>query len=237
MRRSPLFEHRFQVVLVTIFALAGCDKDLIEDPEETSSAPDMSSAGASMVGNTGSGSMPGMDTAPEQSPDPQVQHQAMGDQWLSKADARSKSKWVYLDLDDRRYPAADAQEQGVWDIAFQRVKIKVNGGVSGPGPVKALAVDGPMAYEMLSVAPKEGYEMDKESPDGPDEDPFKEHGMVFGRWYEYDLQTHVVTPKARAFVVQTDQNRFFKIKVLDYYNEAKTSGHYSFQWSEIPAGR
>lgn len=235
MRLSTFFEHRVHLFAIALACFSGCDDDLIDDPGQSStSAPGTTNSGMNSMGNsTMPGSTPGM--MPGATPDPKVTHQQMGSEWVSKVNASSKSQWVYLDLDERRYPAADAQEQGAWDIAFQRVKVKLNGGVSGPGKVQAQAIDGATAYEMLQKAPSQGFGTDKMSEADPQTDPFKEQGMIFGRWYEYDQKTHVVMPKARAFVVQSGQNRFFKIKILNYYNEAKTSGHYTVQWSEIPS--
>ncbi|MEL7450695.1 MAG: PKD domain-containing protein [Pseudomonadota bacterium] len=56
-------------------------------------------------------------------------------------DATENEVWVYVDLD--RFAVVtptDALSDDSWDVAFQRFKVKVNGGVSGSGGVTVAAV-------------------------------------------------------------------------------------------------
>ena len=56
-------------------------------------------------------------------------------------DAADTDAWVYFNLTDNAvvYPA-QPQNSREWDIAFERFKIKVNGGVSGSGGVRVAAL-------------------------------------------------------------------------------------------------
>lgn len=220
MVRSRLLLAPFLASLA--LSVSACDDDLLDEQNGTESG--------------GSGSGEGATGGPGQGPqDPKVQHEKMGEQWSSQIDASNREEWVYLDLDDRVYPSADEQKQGLWDLSFQRVKVRVNGGVSGTGPVQGLFVEGPQAFESLSVAPAGPYTTDAKSQIDPSEDIFQNDGKVFGLWYNYATQGHVVTPKDRSYVIKTDKNQYFKVKITDYYNAAKTSGHYSIVWAPIAA--
>lgn len=203
-------------------ALGACDDDILDDPNGTENAD----TGSKQGGTGGPGEGP---------QDPKAQHEKMGELWTSHIDASNREEWVYLDLDDRIYPSADAQKQGVWDLSFQRVKVRVNGGVSGKGPVQGLFLEASQPFDSLNTAPAGPYSTDAKSQIDPSEDIFQNDGKVFGLWYDYATQGHVVTPKDRSYVIKTDKNQYFKLKITDYYNAAKTSGHYTIQWAPIAA--
>lgn len=203
--------------LFAMLALAlgcpGCDDDLVDSPNA----------------ETGLGSMP--DAPP--TPHPGVQHEQQGEMWRSRIDASDKTQWVFLDLDDRAYPNVDENKVGSWDLAFQRVKIHVNGGITGSGGVTGLFIEGADAFANTAAAPVGDYVTDVEANADPAEDIFGEDGRVFGFWYDYASQGHVVTPKARTYVVKSTEHRYFKLKITDYYNAARTSAHYTIEWQEI----
>lgn len=217
--------QRLTPILFLLSLSVGCGEDLIDQGKSASSTSGGSTAAPGAQGNT----QPAVE-----SPDPKVKHERDGDGYKSKLDATDRASWVYLDLDERAYPAADASEAGAWDLAFRRVNIRVNGGKSGSGNVGGKLVEGADAFDKMNQSPEGDFGSDKEVPIDPNTDPFGEAGLVFGFWYDYAPEGHVVTPKARTYVIQSNQGKVFKLQILDYYNEAKTSAHYTVRWAPLP---
>lgn len=148
-------------------------------------------------------------------------------------DATLADRWVHLRLDDGSAYAADAlqADAGDWDLAFQRFKVRVNGGVSGVGGVEVAVLTEP-TFEEVQTAPADGYLSDAPDADGDGEiEPVFE--SVAEGWYVYDSGTHTLSPRALVYVVQTHDGRFEKLEFLDYYDEAGSSGFPQIVHAEI----
>jgi len=147
----------------------------------------------------------------------------------------SYEDWIYLDLStkEEKTPNNPMASQG-WDLAFQRFDITLNGGVSGSGGVEVLAIQG-ADFDALTVAPATGYASDL--ADGTDEgnDPDLFFQSQSGNWYDYNSETHVLTPKDKTYVVHSVEGDYYKFRILGYYDMAGTSGHLSFQWGLLDA--
>ncbi|MEC8423514.1 MAG: HmuY family protein, partial [Myxococcota bacterium] len=124
-------------------------------------------------------------------------------------DVTSSSEWVYVDLDE----AGVVDESAGWDIKIQRYVVSFRDTVT-------VATVEDMAYEDLSTAPSDGYVAEF---DGAAELP----------WYDYDMSTHVLTPKAQVFVLDTDVG-YAKFEVLNYYHpDTGVSGHMSVRHASV----
>jgi hypothetical protein len=145
----------------------------------------------------------------------------------STVDASSMSEWIYLDLDaGAEVDAGDA----AWDLAFQRFLILVDGGVSGDAGVEVAILDG-ADFAGMTAAPTDGWITD--AADGDDEDA--EPDLALGGWYAYDPATHVLSPNDLVYVVRTGEGAYVKLQMLDYYDDAGTSGFPRFQWAPVGA--
>ena len=150
-----------------------------------------------------------------------------------RVDASDTEQWIYVDLDARaEVTPADPLDDAVWDLGFRRFHIVVNGGVSGSAGVAVAVVDGqPLdAVEAPDVA---AFVTDV--ADGADEDTLPDYVFSGGLdpWYAYDVVTHVLTPKARVFVVRTSAGALVKLAIDDYYDGAGGSGHPSLRYAGI----
>lgn len=150
-----------------------------------------------------------------------------------RVDASDTEPWIYVDLDARaEVTPADPLDDAVWDLGFRRFHIVVNGGVSGSAGVAVAVVDGqPLdAVEAPDVA---AFVTDV--ADGADEDTLPDYVFSGGLdpWYAYDVVTHVLTPKARVFVVRTSAGALVKLAIDDYYDGAGGSGHPSLRYAGI----
>ena len=132
--------------------------------------------------------------------------------------------WVYFDLDSG---SIVEESDPAWDLAMRRYVFALSGGVMGDGSVTAAPM-WEQSFADLSAAPTDGYLTD--TPDDDDED--KDPQYVLGEWYSYDSATHILSPADVVYVIATDEAHH-RFQVLDYYSEAGTSGHLSFQWGAI----
>jgi hypothetical protein len=146
-------------------------------------------------------------------------------------DATDEQAWRYLDLDSRRDDGAAAR----WDLGFSRFRVRTNGGASGDGGVQVAALAG-QDFDALKRAPDAGFRADQ--PDGA-EDTDTEPDNAFNSgpedWYDYNVMTHALTPRAITYVIASTEGRFYKLRIEDYYDSAGTPGFLSFRWAEIDA--
>lgn len=141
--------------------------------------------------------------------------------------ATSEEAWLYLDLD-----TGQTLEEGApgWDVAFQRYRIKSNGGISGDGGVQ-VAARWFQAFEDVTEAPAKGYVVDAEDSDDEDVDPdFAFLGP--DPWYLYG-EGHIVSPADVTYVVQTTEMGWVKVRMLAYYNDVGSAGYPKFQWGPV----
>ena len=143
-------------------------------------------------------------------------------------DATDAEAWQRLDLDGGR--SVDAG----WDLAFRRFFVRTNGGVSGTAGVQVAVAEG--AFEDVTRAPESGWSAAR--PDGEaddDEEPDTAFNDGEDDWYDYDPETHTLTPKDRVYVVSSSEGRFFKLQILGYYDDAGSPARLRFRWAEIAA--
>ncbi|MEM7674850.1 MAG: HmuY family protein [Myxococcota bacterium] len=166
--------------------------------------------------------------------------------YASQVDASDTDNWVYIRLADRQQvdPGEDPRTSTEWDIAFRRSNIKVNGGFSGIGGVEVSPIY-TADFMSVSQAPHRGYSTDWPkagvNPEQPDFINSDSTDFIFGRnngatqngWFNYDPRFHVLSPADIIFVVRTSGGQYFKLRLLDYYDQAGTPGFPTFRHSEI----
>lgn len=206
--------HRPTSLLVPLFfaglALPACAPDLQPGDDEASAADDN--------GDGGTG---------ELADDPQMDHESNGDHVITQVDATDAERWIYMDLESGRQVE---ESDGGWDLRFQRYQIAVNGGISGDGGIEVAWVADATIDKLVS-APADGWSTDAEDGDDEDEEP----DLAFADWYDYDAETHVLTPREGVYVVRTVDSDY-AVQILDYYSDAGTSGYPTFAWRDLNAG-
>lgn len=127
-------------------------------------------------------------------------------------------------------PTADSASTK-WDIGFRSTNIIINGGVNGPGKVEGQIVKNTL--EDITEAPASGYETDTET------------GDVFGDWYNYNPQTHIITAKPGfIFIIHTNDGKYVKMEILSFYKgmpadpdyETAEQRYYTFRYVVQPDG-
>ena len=149
-------------------------------------------------------------------------------------DATNEETWAYFSFAaGGTVTVEDALNSEAWDIGFQRTKVKLNGGISGPGMGSATMLT-ETTFEAVTAAPADGYREDTE--DTLAIVPQSEKG-----WYIYTgPPTHWILPlEDRVFVVKTADGTFAKVRFIGYYkdNENKQdSGFVTFEYVHQPDG-
>ncbi len=190
-------------------------------------APDLDPGGDDEAAEDDSGDGDGDGDVHDDLPDdPQMDHESSGDHIITQVDATDAEVWIYMDLESGRQVD---QGDDSWDLRFQRYNIAVNGGISGDADVGVAWV--PEAdLEGIDTAPASGWTTDAADGDDDDEEP----DLAFATWYDYDPETHILTPKSGVYVVRT-ADADYGVELLDYYSDAGTSGYPTFAWRLLDA--
>ena len=129
--------------------------------------------------------------------------------------ASDYDNWVYFEIDEGLEVFPGNPDDSIdWDLAFKRFNVKINGGISGTGGM-GVAVLPEEAYDSLTTAPTDGYITDEADAD---EDGVPE--LAFKDWYDYDMQTHLLSPADVVYVARSVEGAHFKIQFENYYDEA-----------------
>ena len=149
-------------------------------------------------------------------------------------DATNKETWAYFSFASGDVvEIEDAENSDAWDIGFQITKVKLNGGISGPGMGSAVMVT-ETTFEAVTEAPADGYKADTE--DTLAIVPQSEKG-----WYIYTgPPTHWILPlEDRVFVIKAADGTFAKVRFIGYYKDnenKKDSGFVTFEYAHQPDG-
>jgi len=124
--------------------------------------------------------------------------------------------WAYVNLDanvvvEPTDPATDTN----WDIAFNEAQIQTNGGTSGSAFGGAQLFTG--TWEELISSDSVGYSVDTSLPiPGPPGAGDFSGSPAFADWYDYDFETHTLSPKEVVFMVRASDGDYFKLRILGY---------------------
>ena len=148
--------------------------------------------------------------------------------------------YIYVDLRSNMKVAindVEARSSMSWDIALKRSSLRTNSGDSGPGN-RELAVVQAAALAQVTTAPTAGYAGD----DFATADCMLESTLIgepqsaFGEWYDYDQDTHVVTPKAEVYVLQRSDRSRTAFRIKAYYGDPASpmrGAFYSVEWKQL----
>lgn len=139
-------------------------------------------------------------------------------------DARDPDRWVTFDFSRGAVVPIEDRAGLDWDLAFQRFRIRTNGGATNPrGRGGALDL-GPVRFDSVREAPDTAYLED--AGDARRET----RNRALERWYEYSWLTHVLKPKPHVYVVRTADGGYAKLEFLSYYCEGSQPGCLTFRY-------
>ena len=131
--------------------------------------------------------------------------------------AKVKDAWMLVHFPSRKTYSVTEDEfkknafQNLdWDLGFSRTKIITNGGATNPLGFTGAINLGPVEFNKVNKAPKKGYIEDK---------------ITFGNlinkelsaWYNYRTRTHNIESKNNVYLIKLNNNRFMKMRILNYY--------------------
>ena len=151
--------------------------------------------------------------------------------------------WKYFSFaDNDTVTVADPANSNAWDIAFQRYRIKTNGGKSGSGSGSAANSykKGQAGFDSLkivsdtatfakddsiSIAIQQGYAYYVVNP-------------VLYTWFTLEFATEgtQIVPSDYIFIVKTSSGKYAKVWFKSYYSPENISGYVSFQYKYQPDG-
>ena len=149
-------------------------------------------------------------------------------------DATNREAWVYFSFaSGNTVDVEDAANSEAWDIGFQLTKVKLNGGISGPGMGSVVMLT-ETVFEAVTEAPADGYLSDTE--DTLAIVPQSEKG-----WYIYTgPPAHWILPlEDRVFMIKAADGTFAKVRFIGYYKDnenKKDSGFVTFEYVHQPDG-
>lgn len=148
--------------------------------------------------------------------------------------------YIYVDLRNGVKVEVDdlaARTSTTWDIALKRSSLRINGGDSGVGN-RQLAIVQATSMGEVTVAPTSGYTTDDFTTDDCmlDSLPGGEPRSAFGEWYDYDPQTHAVSPKSEVYVIERNNGSRTAFRIVTYYGDASMpmrGAFYSVEWKQL----
>jgi hypothetical protein len=122
----------------------------------------------------------------------------------------------------------DPANSSDWDLAFQRYRIKTNGGLSGNGMGSAAYSykKGQAGFDALNiVAIQQGYASYIVNP-------------ALYTWFtlEFATQGTQIVPSDDVYIVKTGTGKYAKVWLKSYYSATNLSGYVTFQYKYQPDG-
>ena len=164
--------------------------------------------------------------------------------------ATNASNWVYYKLSSKSAVAITSPTTSTdWDLAFQRFRIKLNGGVSGPGRASLLTVSGVSSFDSANKANSGDYLNDQNFSTSYTStsacytagginyaflnDFTSATGSANNCWFTYSVSTHKLSPKDQYYFFTDAGGSYYKLKITNYYSESGSSGYISFDWAKV----
>ncbi len=186
--------------------LGGCARDLRTWVDRDDAPPASTVATGETLASTGT-----LDTGADLS----VEH-------VVRIDATDEVEPVHYDFEREGLVASDLP----WDLQIRRYVVALNGGSSGTGQGAAVALEG--GCDAVVEAPAEGWVEDAQDADGDGIDE-----LALNDWYDYDVETHVLTPRPLCWVLRSAEGDHYALEFLDYYDDAGTPAMLLLRWFAV----
>lgn len=151
--------------------------------------------------------------------------------------------WVYFSFsEDDSVAVSDPSASAEWDLAFQRYRIKTNGGDSGKGQGSAANtyLEGQTGFDAV----KSVHDTLRFLPDGPViiavQQGYETYTInpALYTWFSMEMATQgtQIAPSDFIYIVRTARGKYAKIWFKSYYSATNKSGHIKFQYKYQPDG-
>ena len=160
---------------------------------------------------------------PAQSLAPMVPPSDLLETKLKVINASSENNWAYFDFSRGKVVDIHDKTSLEWDLAFRRSKVISNGGATNKFGKAGLIDLGSLSFDQVVEVPRENYIQDM-STRTETENP------ILLKWYSYNYLTHKLSAKPNTYAVKTTNNKYVKIKFLDFYCTNKETGCIKMQY-------
>ncbi len=160
-----------------------------------------------------------------------------------EVNSTGSTTWKYFSFaENDTIEVTDPLTSKDWDLAFQRYRIKTNGGLSGTGMGSAANsyLKGQPGFDELKIVPdtstfsadasvsiavQQGYATYVINPE-------------IYTWFTIELaaQGTQIVPSDYVYIVKTGNGKYAKIWFKSYYSAENASGHVTFQYKYQPDG-
>ena len=138
--------------------------------------------------------------------------------------ASSEDNWVYFDFSRGGVVKIQDPTSLEWDLAFRRSKVISNGGATNKfGKAGLVDLGNSTEFNQIPEAPLNNYIQDSATRT-------ETENPILLKWYRYNYLTHKLTPKANTYAVKTADEKFAKIKFLNFYCTNKETGCIQMQY-------
>ncbi len=119
-------------------------------------------------------------------------------------DARDPGAWRYVDLDHGSF--LEPPDTAGWDVSVRRFQIRTReaAAIGEPGPPN------PVGRGTTSDVGEPG---------------------TLGKWYRYNLLSHVLEPRGLVYRLRTDEARVARVEILSYYCPGLSAGCVTFRYA------
>jgi len=151
--------------------------------------------------------------------------------------------WKYFSFaSDDTVTITDPANSDKWDLAFQRYRVKTNGGLSGSGSGSAANSykKGQTGFDGLSLVPDTTTFTVDSSIEVAVQQGYATYivNPVLYTWFslEFAAQGTQIVPTDNIYIVKTSTGEYAKVWFKSYYSATNQSGHVSFQYKYQPDG-
>ncbi len=157
--------------------------------------------------------------------------------------ATGSTVWKYFSFaDNDTIAVADPANSNEWDIAFQRYRVKTNGGESGNGSGSAANsyLKGQSGFDALKVVSDTTTFFADDSVDIAIQQGYATYVLnpVLYTWFslEFATQGTQIVPTDYIYIVKTATGKYAKVWIKSYYSASNVSGYVNFQYKYQPDG-
>jgi len=157
--------------------------------------------------------------------------------------ATNSTSWKYFSFaSNDTVSVSDPANSTAWDLAFQRYRIKTNGGLSGnaSGSAANSFRKGQSGFDALTVVPDTATFKTDESISIAVQQGYATYVVnpALYTWFtlEFATQGTQIVPSDYVYIVKTATGKYAKVWFKSYYSATNLSGFDTFQYKYQPDG-
>ncbi|MGB8489675.1 MAG: HmuY family protein [Bacteroidales bacterium] len=162
---------------------------------------------------------------------------------LFEVNSTGSTIWKYFSFaKNDTISVSDPATSNEWDLAFQRYRIRTNGGESGNGMGSAANsfLKGQAGFDALKIVPDTATFAIDESIEIAVQQGYATYivNPELYTWFSIELATQgtQIVPSDFVYIVKSAEGKYAKVWFKSYYSAANVSGYVSFQYKYQPDG-